>query len=123
MKIRNAMKTEMYTDSDYRLAELAKAMGHPARVAIVRILLEKSRCPHGCNPCTCGQQCEGVHCRCGCKCGDFVTQFPMAQSTVSRHIKELKSAGIIETAGRKGDYTLNHEKVKEALRALQDLLD
>ena len=45
----------------------------------------------------------------------------MAQSTVSRHIKELKSAGIIEVSGRKGDYTLNHEKLTEGLLALQDL--
>lgn len=115
------MKTELYTDGDYRLAELAKALSHPARVAIVRILLEKSRCPHGCNPCSCGDRCEGEHCRCGCKCGDLAARFPMAQSTVSRHIKELKSAGIIEVSGRKGDYTLNHEKLTEGLLALQDL--
>lgn len=116
------MKSEMYTDGDCRLAGLAKALGHPVRVAIVRTLVEKSRCPHGCDPCLCGDRCEGENCRCGCKCGDLAARFPMAQSTVSRHIKELKSAGLVRVDGRKGDYTLDHERLAEGLRSLQDLL-
>lgn len=116
------MKTNMFTETDYRLAEFAKALSHPARVAIVRILMEKSRCPHGCDPCSCGDKCEEKNCRCGCKCGTLVEQFQMAQSTVSQHIKELKAAGLIELNSRKGDYTLNHKNLSEGLIALLGLL-
>ena len=117
------MKSGQSTEEDRRVAALAKALSHPARVTIVRILLEKSRCPRGCDPCSCGCGCEGRHCRCGCKCGDLVAQFPMAQSTVSRHIKELMSAGLVDVSGRKGDYVLNHKNLTEGLRALGRLLD
>ena len=46
----------------------------------------------------------------------------MSQSTVSQHIKELKSAGLIDMNGRKGEYTLNHSKLNEGLILLLDLL-
>ena len=52
-----------------------------------------------------------------------MAQFPMAQSTVSRHIKELMSAGLVDVSGRKGDYVLNHKNLTEGLRALGRLLD
>lgn len=55
------------------LATYAKALGHPARVAIVRLLLEKD----------------------GCICGEIVDELPLAQSTVSQHLKQLKNAGLI----------------------------
>lgn len=59
--------------ADEELAALAKALGHPARVKIVRILLRES----------------------GCICGDIVEELPLAQSTVSQHLKVLKDAGLI----------------------------
>ncbi len=59
--------------SDEELAALAKALGHPARVQIVRLLVRKS----------------------GCVCGDIVDELPLAQSTVSQHLKVLKEAGLI----------------------------
>ncbi len=59
--------------ADERLAQLAKALGHPARVAIVRILLRRA----------------------SCVCGEIVDELPLAQSTVSQHLKVLKEAGLI----------------------------
>lgn len=59
--------------ADEELAALAKAMGHPARVQIIRILVRKN----------------------SCVCGDIVDELPLAQSTVSQHLKTLKDAGLI----------------------------
>lgn len=56
-----------------RLAGLAKALGHPARVAIMRLLLRRE----------------------SCVCGEIVDELPLAQSTVSQHLKLLKEAGLI----------------------------
>ena len=56
-----------------QLADYAKALGHPARVAIVRLLIEKD----------------------ACICGEIVDELPLAQSTVSQHLKQLKAAGLI----------------------------
>lgn len=61
-------------DADLQLAKLAKALGHPTRVAIVRMLLQKNECV----------------------CGQIVDQLPLAQSTVSQHLKKLKEAGLIQ---------------------------
>ena len=60
-------------DADAELAALAKALGHPARVKIVRILLRRN----------------------ACICGDIVEELPLAQSTGSQHLKVLKEAGLI----------------------------
>ncbi len=59
--------------ADVELATLAKALGHPARVQIVRFLLSRD----------------------SCMCGDIVEHLPLAQSTVSQHLKMLKEAGLI----------------------------
>ena len=59
--------------SDVALATLAKALGHPARVQIVRFLLSQD----------------------SCMCGDIVEHLPLAQSTVSQHLKLLKASGLI----------------------------
>ncbi|MCA9517507.1 MAG: winged helix-turn-helix transcriptional regulator [Myxococcales bacterium] len=60
-------------EADVQLARLAKALGHPARVAIVRRLLR-----------------EG-----GCIVGDIAGELPLAQSTVSQHLRQLKDAGLV----------------------------
>ena len=60
--------------ADLELAKLAKALGHPARVAIVRMLAEGGECV----------------------CGDIVSRLPLAQATVSQHLKVLKQAGLIQ---------------------------
>lgn len=59
--------------ADEELATLAKALGHPARVQILRILERRT----------------------SCVCGDIVEELPLAQSTVSQHLKVLKEAGLI----------------------------
>jgi ArsR family transcriptional regulator len=60
-------------EADEELATLAKALGHPARVQIVRLLVRRE----------------------ACICGDIVDELPLAQSTVSQHLKVLKEAGLI----------------------------
>lgn len=67
-------KTENFTLEQNRLAELAKALGHPARIAILQHLLKVNTCI----------------------CGDLVDELPLAQPTISQHLKALKSAGIIK---------------------------
>ncbi|MCX6189765.1 MAG: metalloregulator ArsR/SmtB family transcription factor [Bacteroidetes bacterium] len=69
-----ATKTEHFTDKQNAIAKLAKAMAHPARVAIIDYLLSVDTCI----------------------CGDIVNELPLAQPTVSQHLKELKEAGIIK---------------------------
>jgi ArsR family transcriptional regulator len=67
------VRSEEAGASDLELASLAKALGHPARVRIVRFLLSRD----------------------SCMCGDIVEHLPLAQSTVSQHLKMLKEAGLI----------------------------
>lgn len=67
-------KTEQFTPHQNRVADLAKAFAHPARVAILQLLA--------------GRQ--------SCVCGDLVDELPLAQATVSQHLKELKRIGIIQ---------------------------
>ena len=67
-------KLEEFTVRDNRIAKYAKALSHPARVAILRLLIEKQ----------------------ACVCGDIVDELPLSQSTVSQHLKELKEAGLIK---------------------------
>ena len=116
------MKTVL-KEKDKILAKYLKALSHPVRLSIIRTLLDNCRCPHNNHPCSCGEDCEGKNCKCGCKCGTLVDMFHISQSTVSQHIKELKSAGLIELKSRKGDYTLNHSKLKEILDLLQNIFE
>jgi DNA-binding transcriptional ArsR family regulator len=60
-------------EADDELAALARALGHPARVQIMRLLVRRE----------------------ACVCGDIVDELPLAQSTVSQHLKVLKEAGLI----------------------------
>jgi ArsR family transcriptional regulator len=67
-------KTEHFTEEQNELAILAKAIGHPARIAIIQHLIKVN----------------------SCVCGDIVNELPLAQPTVSQHLKELKNAGLIK---------------------------
>lgn len=67
-------KTDKFTSEQNELATLAKALGHPARIAIVQFLVKSQ----------------------ACICGDIVDELPLSQSTVSQHLKELKTAGLIK---------------------------
>ena len=69
-----ASKTEHFSDEQNEVASLFKAIAHPARVAIIEYLLKIDTCI----------------------CTDIVNELPLAQPTVSQHLKELKNAGIIK---------------------------
>lgn len=81
--------TDQQGDADLQISRLAKALGHPARVAIVRMLLQKNECV----------------------CGEIVDQLPLAQSTVSQHLKKLKEVGLIqgEVDGPRTCYWVNRD--------------
>ena len=66
-------KKEEFTQKEQDLAEFAKALAHPARIAILKVLAQRNECI----------------------CGEIVEILPLAQSTVSQHLKELKNAGLI----------------------------
>lgn len=85
-------KTE-FSAADQKMADLAKALGHPARIAILRILAEKQTCI----------------------CGEIVEVLPLAQSTVSQHLKELLQAELIQGSvdGLKSCYCINRETMNE----------
>ena len=69
-----ATNTEHYTSKQNSIAVLLKALAHPARIAIIEYLVKAGKCI----------------------CGDIVNEIPLAQPTISQHLKELKSAGIIK---------------------------
>ena len=66
-------KSEIFTDKQNKLAAMMKALAHPARVAIIQHLLKAN----------------------ACICGDLVDELGLAQPTISQHLKELKTAGLI----------------------------
>ncbi len=83
------------------IADFAKALSHPARLAILKELAQKNTCI----------------------CGEIVNVIPLAQSTVSQHLKELKNAGIIggEIDGPKSCYCINKDKLSEMVQCLTRL--
>jgi len=84
------------TETDRRLARTLKALSHPARLAIVRLLAERDECV----------------------CGEIVDDLPLVQSTVSQHLKALKEAGLVQgtVEGRSTCYCLD----PEALAGLEE---
>ena len=82
-------KSASFTEEQNELANLLKALAHPARVAIVQYLLKVDTCI----------------------CGDIVNELPLAQPTISQHLKELKNANIIQGTieGKSVCYCLNKE--------------
>jgi DNA-binding transcriptional ArsR family regulator len=67
-------KTEIFTDKQNKLANMMKALAHPARIAIIQHLIKIN----------------------SCICGDLVEELGLAQPTISQHLKELKNAGLIQ---------------------------
>jgi DNA-binding transcriptional ArsR family regulator len=86
-------KTSGFTNETNDLAIVFKAMGHPARIAIVQYLLKQKKCI----------------------CGDIVNELPLAQATISQHLRELKTAGIIKGTieGTSICYCLNLDLLKQ----------
>jgi len=69
-----ATKTDLFTREQNEIAAMAKALAHPARIAILQYLVKKN----------------------ACVCGDLVEELGLAQATTSQHLKELKNMGIIQ---------------------------
>lgn len=86
-------KTENYTRQQNETAQLLKALAHPARIAIIEYLLSVD----------------------SCICNDIVAELPLAQPTVSQHLRELKNAGIIQgnIEGNSICYCINPESFKK----------
>ena len=86
-------KTEYFSEEQNEIAVLLKALAHPARIAIVEYLLSVDTCI----------------------CKDIVAELPLAQATVSQHIKALKNSGIIQgtVEGKAICYCLNPEPFKK----------
>ena len=90
-------KKERFASRQARLAELAKALSHPARIEILKMLAKRDTCI----------------------CGEIVEVLPLAQATVSQHLKALKEVGLIKgrIEGPMSCYCINKKAVRE-LRAL-----
>ncbi len=88
-----ASKSEFFSVEQNEMANLFKAMSHPARVAIVNYLLSVD----------------------ACICGDIVNELPLAQPTISQHLKELKNANIIKGTieGTAICYCINVETIQK----------
>jgi DNA-binding transcriptional ArsR family regulator len=84
--------------SDQEMANFAKALSHPARIAIIKILAEQS----------------------SCICGEIVEVLPLAQSTVSQHLKELQEAGLVQGTvdGKKSCYCIHWENFNKFSSAI-----
>ncbi|MCC6817126.1 MAG: winged helix-turn-helix transcriptional regulator [Saprospiraceae bacterium] len=96
-----ASKTEHYTERQNSIAMLAKAIGHPARVAIIDYLLKKDQCI----------------------CNDIVDELPLSQPTISQHLKELKTAGLIKgnIDGNSICYCINQITLQKLVSYLENI--
>lgn len=93
------MKKKEYTPEQIEIATLARALGHPARIAIMDYLASVD----------------------ACICGDIVDELPLAQSTVSQHLKELRNAGLIQGTieGNAICYCINEETLQKFKNYIQ----
>ena len=96
-------KKEEFTQKEQDLAAFAKAFAHPARIAILKLLIKKQ----------------------SCICGDIVDELPLSQSTVSQHLKELKLAGLIkgDIDGTKVCYCIDDKEWAVAKIAFAELFE
>ncbi|MFM7006488.1 MAG: ArsR/SmtB family transcription factor [Flavobacteriales bacterium] len=94
-------KTESYTTQTLAIAQLFKALGHPARVAILQFLAQQK----------------------SCICGDIVSELPLSQASISRHLSELKEAGLIKgtISGTSVCYCINTDKLPLMTQFLNQL--
>jgi predicted transcriptional regulator len=95
-------KSELFNENETLLADMAKALSHPARIKILQILTDMNVC----------------------MCGDIVDLMPLSQSTVSQHLKELKRVGLIqgEINGPKVCYCINQKMIEKAKETFNQLL-
>lgn len=101
MNLKSAEKPEDFSIQEVNLAKYAKALSHPARIAILNLLIQKK----------------------ACICGDIVDELPLAQSTVSQHLKVLKEAGLIkgDIEGSTVCYCIDENEWAIAKNLLHDL--
>ena len=94
METKVKIKPKEFEQDVWRIANYAKALAHPARIAILKVLMERK----------------------ACICGDIVDELPLSQSTVSQHLKELKDAGLIKgnIEGVRVCYCIDETKWEEA---------
>ncbi len=96
-------KTEEFTKTQNELASLTKALGHPARIAILQFLMKSK----------------------SCVCGEIVEELPLSQSTVSQHLNELKKAGLIkgDIDGPSVCYCIDEKAWNKAKKMINDLFE
>jgi ArsR family transcriptional regulator len=94
-------KTDTYTAQTLGLATIFKALGHPARIAILEFIAKQTTCI----------------------CGDIVTELPLSQASISRHLSELKAAGLIKgtITGTSVCYCLDPENMPLLVQFLNQL--
>ena len=95
-------KKEYFTDHQVDLARFSKALGHPVRIAILQLLNSQSCCYHG----------------------DMAEELPIAKSTLSQHLNELKDAGLIQgtITAPSVKYCINRENWELAKSLMNELL-
>ncbi|ORC34142.1 transcriptional regulator [Marispirochaeta aestuarii] len=95
-------KSSLFSEEEMNMAHIAKALSHPARIRILTLLAECNRCITG----------------------ELVRDLPLAQATVSQHLKVLKDAGLIqgEIDGPATCYCLETETITKTRRAFGELL-
>ena len=96
-------RTEDFPEKDLTLSDWCRALAHPARIAILKTLANKK----------------------DCICGDLVLDLPLAQSTVSQHLKALKEAGLIqgEVDGPRSRYCINQKNFDRFVKAFAEFGD
>ena len=96
-------KNDAFQADEVQLAAWAKAVAHPARIAILKVLAERNTC----------------------LCGEIVDELPLAQATVSQHLKALKEAGFVqgEIEGPRTCYCLDWDELQRYREAVGDLFD
>jgi len=96
-------KTNKFTQGQNDLAVISKALGHPARIAIIQHLVKTD----------------------SCVCGEIVEELPLSQSTVSQHLKELKNVGLIKGTieGPSTCYCINADIWNIAKKRFDELFD
>lgn len=96
-------KKEKFSENENNLADFAKVISHPARIAILKKLAEENKCI----------------------CGKIVEVLPLAQSTVSQHLKELQGAGLIQGTieGVTSCYCIDWEVLEQKAAALNELFE
>ncbi len=95
-------KFNEFNIKEQKIAEICKALSHPARIAIINFLIKKKECI----------------------CSDVVNELPLSQSTVSQHLKELKNAGLIkgDIDGQRVCYCIDLKKWNEAKKIIDIFL-